>query len=278
MPDLSNSYRGGPSDVGSLATSSTGISITANATLNVKATSWTELIASTTHETTWVQVTLNDAASASTFLVDIGVGAAAAEQVLIPDLLMRVASAAQPLVPVYLLPLAIPKGTRISARCQASTGSGTVRVGIQCFSGPITGQHGLRRVETAGITTATSRVTQLTDSGATPHTDGATWVQLIAATTFHWRWLCAAIANHSDVATAAVISYLVDLGVGASSSETAFVNDLWFLSHTGADNPIPSTYCFPCAIASGTRISARYRESTGTAGDRALWIGLYGVG
>lgn len=276
MPDFIDAIRGGPSDVGANAAASTGIALTAHATTHTMG-SWVELIAATTHETTLVLVTLTDTSTPGTgYLVDIGVGAAAAEQILIPKLLSYNSVAAQPIPRTYLLPIAIAKGERISARCQSATTVATIKVAIQCFSGPITGRHGVRRVETAGISTANSNVTLIADPGATPHTDGG-WTQLIAATTFHWRWVCVAVTT-TDAAAGAITSFLFDLGVGASSSEVAFVNDLWVLSHTATDHPVPGTYCFPCSIASGSRVSARHRESTGTASDRRLSIGLYGVG
>ncbi len=278
MPDF-GMIAGGPSDVGSLATSSTGITLTSDAAAHTKG-AWAELIASTAHETVFVVVTITDTAATSGFVVDIGVGASTAEQVLIPNLYHKHGQAAQPVPRVYSLPLAIPTGTRVSARVQCTAAAGqTIKVGIQCFSGPITAQHGLRRVEHGGLTITTGSATSiqiLTDPGAVAHTD-STWQELLAATTFAWQWLCVAGAL-ADTATAAITAYLLDLAVGAGGSEVAVVNDLWFLSHTGVDCPVPGTYCFPCAIASGSRIAARTRCSVATAGDRQINAAIYGVG
>jgi hypothetical protein len=277
MPDLITAYRGGPSDVGADAGASTGITLTAHATIHTKNATWTELVATTAHETTFVVVTLSQTSSNGSFMVDIGVGASTAEVTLIPNLFVRNAVVGQQHPAVYAFPLAIPKGTRVSARCQSSVTVLTIKVGIQCFAGPITGQHGLRRVETAGVLTGTTAPTALNDPGATPHTDG-TWTQLLAATTHHWRWMCVSAANPGDSTTAAITGHLVDIGVGAGGAEVAIVNDLWFLNHTATDMPVPVTYCFPCAIAAGSRITGRHRESTGTATDRRLYLALYGVG
>jgi hypothetical protein len=269
---------GGPSDVGANAGASTGVSITAHASTNTKNATWTELIATTAHETTWVVVSLMDVGTAATgYMVDIGIGASTAEQALIPNLYTRSTTVAQTIPFVYSLPIAVPKGSRLSARCQSATSAATVKVGIQCISSPITGQHGLRRVEGFGQNLTVTQMTLLNDSGATPHTD-STWTEITAATTFAWSWLCLAAYNGSDTATAAILSQLLDIAVGAGGAEVAIVNDLSFVASTGTDTAVPGTYCLPCAIASGSRVAVRQRESTGTTGDRRLNAGLWGVG
>lgn len=279
MPDLPT-IGGGPGDVASTPASTTGITITANSSVNTKATSWTELIASTAYDTNWIMLhfTAPSAQGASGgYLVDIGVGASTAEQVLIPNLLLHWASNSMPKPAVYLFPLRIPRSTRLSARCQCATGSGTLVVSAHTFSSPIGAPPGLGRVEAVGADTSTSRGTLLNDPGGSAHTDG-TWTQLIASTEFSYRWLSVAIVNVADVAWAAVTTHLTDLAVGANGSEVVLVSDLLTWGNSNTDGPTPLTFNFPMNVASGSRMAGRNRASVTTTGDRRAELAVYGVG
>ncbi len=277
MPDLST-IGGGPSTTGSNPAASTGITITANASANTKATTWTELIASTTYGSNWLLVTLVGISSTNgSYAVDIGLGASTAEVVLIPDIYYLWAGSNRPMALVYSFPLRIPAGTRISARCQSNTGSSTIGVSIIAISAPITAPPGLDRVEACGVTTSSAtNSTVLNDPGATPNTDG-TWTQIIASTAFSYKWMCVEINNRTDLITAADNNDLVDIGIGDAGSEQLLISDLWTHGNTLTDAKYV-TYCFPCAVASGQRLSARHRCDVGTTGDRRLDVVIHGVG
>lgn len=277
MSDLPT-IAGGPSDTGANAAASTGITITSNASTHTKATTWTEIITATTYEADWVMVCLTCVTSTlGAFLVDIGVGASTAEQVLIPDLFYQWAGANRMSTLYWLFPLRIPRGTRLSARCQCNTGSSTMGVSIITISSPIGAPPGLARVQACGITSsgATSDVV-LADPGATPNTDG-TWTEIIASTGFAYKWMCVSMYNRTDLTLAADTNDLLDIGVGANPNETPLINDLWVRGSTLSDNK-GMVYCFPCAVAAGTRLTARHRCDVATSGDRRLDVAIYGVG
>ncbi len=277
MPDLST-IGGGPSESGVNAAASVGVTITANASANTKATTWTELIAATDYAANWLLISVRPAAGASavSWLMDIGVGASTAEQVLIPNLAQQSPLAEKMVQLVYSFPLAIPAGTRISARCQASTGSQTLSVAAYAISTPIAAPPGLTRVEACGAVTASSLPTLLNDPGGVAHTDG-TWTQLIAATGFAYKWICVATTNPNDTAYAVRVDDLLDIGVGAAAAEVEVMRDLVVQGDTFTDMSVMS-YCFPCSIAAGQRVVARHRCSNITAGERRLNVAVYGAG
>lgn len=273
MPDLPM-FGGGPFDAGSNPISTNGIAVSSGATPNTK-TSWVEAISSTAYDTSWLLVTLGAGNIGLRFLLDVGVGAAGSETLLVPDLFYSLVTSASPPNAWYLLPLAIPRGTRIALRGQSSTASGAVVAMVHAIAGPIIGPSGLRRVEACGIAAGASALTAI-DPGAAANTDSA-WVELVAATAFAYRWLMVGF-GHSAGVVAASTRWLVDIGVGAAGSETELVPDLFVHGHTGTDTPAPISLCFPASVAAGTRISARARSQSASDVTRDIDVAVWGVG
>lgn len=267
MPDLPR-FGGGPSQTASGPAISNGISLTANATANTKATSWTELIASLTYDIDWLLITLQPNGSVA-YLVDIGIGAATAEVVLIDNLYLDLGPRS------FLFPLRVEAGVRLSARCQSSTGSSTMWIAVQAISSPLSAPLGLGRVETIGADTADSTGVTV-DPGATANTDAIG--QLSAATAFDYQWMCVANGDPSDRAWGGNSSFLVDILQGASGSEVEVIADLLFRGTSVDDRPNPGAVCFPCSIKAGERVAYRVRCSSPTTGDRVLDVVAYGVG
>lgn len=100
----------------------------------------------------------------------------------------------------------------------------------------------------------------VTASGSS-NTKGS-WVELISAASFD--------ANYVGIWIPALstggVSYALDVGTGASGSETVLVPNVSF-SGDGTSSCGVDFGVFPCAIASGTRVSGRLQCSTG--GDSA---------
>jgi hypothetical protein len=112
---------------GYLTASSVGTTLTASASANVKG-AYTELIAATAKRSVCMIVHLGIVPTVAIYyLVDIAIGAAASEVVIVPDL--HVWHSNSQTTPITI-PIMIPPGTRISARCQASTGSKTIQIAI----------------------------------------------------------------------------------------------------------------------------------------------------
>lgn len=267
---------GGPSlDAGSNAAASDGVNLAANATVNTKG-SWVELITATTVDTAWLLVQFIVGNANCEVLIDIGIGAAGSEIVLIPNLSGTTATATSFYMFTYVFPVQIPAGTRIAMRSQSDVSSGVSRVAVQCIAPGAAGIMGCGRHEAAGVDTANSTVKQIA-VGGTANTDTAFSAgELIAATGFDWRWMNVCL-THQKNSAASVASWLVDIGVGASGSETVILSDLLLYTGTGSDTGA-ATFAFPVSIAAGQRIAARARCSITTVQDREVWVAVWGSG
>lgn len=253
--------------IGADAASTTGTLITAHATVNTKG-SWTELAASTAGTASWIDVEIAALSSTARILVDIGLGASGSEVVLLGNLHFD-GSAANSDNAVYRFPVAIPAGSRVAARIQASASGATVRVTAILATGNPGGLSAPGSVQTYGADTSDSGLTSV-DPGGTVNTDSA-WVQLTASTTADARWLVIAIGHNA--AGSVSLRHLVDVAMGAASSEVAFLSDL--LLNTPVDRPYPRTFAIPVHIPAATRLSVRARCSSATSPSRLLDVGLY---
>jgi hypothetical protein len=268
---------GGPSlNNASTPASSTGISLTANAAVNTKAATWTELIASTVQDAGWLLIQLSPTSgTAPSYLVDIGVGASTAEQVLIPNIYMFQSISTTRLQTDWVFPVNIPAGTRISARSQSSIASATSVIAVQTLAPGAAGIAGLGRVEACGVVTGSSSLSPI-DPGGTAHTDIAAPVQLIASTGFDYRWLNVC-ASFDAAGTGTTVTWLIDLMLGAAGSEVAIINDI-LLTEGAAPDTAFCNLSFPFDIPAGSRISARARSSINTATSRIVDVAVWGCG
>lgn len=267
---------GGPGETGANPGGSGGVTITANASANTKATTWTQLIASTAYTSDWLLVTLQAENTVASYLTDIGIGGSTAEMVLIPDLYTHPAVVTQVVSRYFLFPLHIPAGTRLSARCQSDVGGSTIQVAVTPIASPIGAPEGFGRVEGLGIVSASSQGTDLNDPGSVVNTDG-TWTTLLTSTGFPYSWLVVTAANELILAYTLGTRNLIDIGVGGAGAEVVLAPDLFTVINTALDSPLQTWY-FPVAIPAGTRVVARHRSSSSTAGERRITLAAYGVG
>lgn len=238
--------------------------------------SWTQLVASTTGPVAWlaIQVQPGTVTAPIGLLFDIGVGGAGSETVVIPNLFLG-NSASNPTAAVtYVVPFNIPAGSRIAARCQDNVGSGTMVISVQTLAPGGDGFSGAGRIEACGPDTATSRLAQV-DPGGSAGTKG-TYAQLIASTSFAYRWLLFA-AGHARNAAASTTTWRIDLAVGASSSEQIIIPDIFAAVNTGTDYEM-ITFGVPYAIAAGSRIATRASASITDATDRIVNVAVWGCG
>lgn len=252
------------------ATSLSGVTATASATPHTKG-DWVELIASTgfaaeTLQIVVLTVTASSTANTST-LVDIGTGAAASEVALISNVPIGhqtgttgVGQAMSAMTYIFQ-GLAVPAGTRISARIQSVVVSQTARIGVALrqAGGPIAAGT---TVTTYGADTATSNGTIPTVAGSI--NTKSDWTEITASTTADIRSFLVAISTAGG-ATQTANDGLVDIGIGAAASETVIVADIPYVgsateSHISRGCEVP----FIRAIPAGSRLSFRY-QSTSTA-------------
>lgn len=261
-----------PSTSGSAAAPATtdGISVTPSATAHTKG-SWTELVASTSSAVDFV--ILGFRGPTVSYLVDIGTGGAGSETVLISNLLVLCRDFVH--VNQIPLPVEIPTGTRVAARCQARLASqAAIKVGLTMLHG---GSAVGTAVQSYGANTADSGGTQV-DSGGAANTKGS-WSELTASTTATTKALMVAVAKpdfHTNQGSTPL--WRVDIGTGAAASESVLIPDLFFSADTTLDMPMcPYVGPLPVEVASGTRLAAR-AQSTSTGGtDRLLDVAVYAI-
>ena len=129
---IGGTFAGGPTYSNMLAygvdtSDSGGTSIDpGGTTAHTKPASYTTIAASTTSPAKWMLVAFTAHADSGltdcSWLVDIATGAASSEVVLIPDILVGAQTASDVVTPQLLgpIPVDVPVGTRLSARCQCS--------------------------------------------------------------------------------------------------------------------------------------------------------------
>lgn len=257
---------------GELSASSTGTSLTVSAT-NTKG-GWVELSAATAFAAEAVLVTIGGSVAGSpSQLIDIGIGAAASERVVIPDLLLS-NRLGHPMS-VGPIPIRIPSGSRLVARCQSTSTANIPKVTVTIMSANLSGLSGFSRMTAYGITTADSGGTSV-DPGGTANTKGA-YSELTSSTTHPISVLFIAIAAQANAALTDA-AWLCDFSMGAAGSERIILPDQWVGTQTASDVITPSFVGpIPVSIPAGTRLAARSQCSIIDAADRLYDVAFYGL-
>jgi hypothetical protein len=254
--------------IGVDATNSTGTVVGGAGTI-------VQLIASTSFDYDRIIVTYETPTIANATL-DILIGSSGHEQLLITLAVQSIFSGSiGPSVQSIPLPLAIPKGTRVSARINSAEVVDTV-VTVNGMSGGISAGSGYTSAVTMGNSSNSGTVI---DPGGTQNTLGA-WTQIIASTSNSFSALMLMPDNQLNTSGGAAggTSWLIDIGVGGSGSEYALVSKLWWFAGASSDYPIyPFSFGpFPCSIPAGTRLSVRAQCSTNVSPNRKFGATLYG--
>jgi hypothetical protein len=269
VPDFNFIQSGVSRTYGANVGSSAGTGVNSDSTANTKG-SWGEVAAATAFDAAWIEVTLLNSAVLTNILVDIGVGGSGSEQIIIPDLALDGRGFESY---TYLFPTFIPRGSRIAARAQASTGTETVEVVVALFSGTLlSGGCGPSQVAAYGDTTGSLGTN--VDPGATFDTKGP-WVEITAATSRAHNWLV--VGGRFGDGAIANTRWFVDLAIGGSGSEQIIVADLFVSASAAGDFAHNATRGFPIYVPAGSRIAARASSYSNTDGDRDVWLKVYGV-
>lgn len=243
-------------------------------TANTKG-SWAELVASTPFDASSIIIHFSDFHNNNEFLVDVGIGASSSEKVIVPNVYRAVPSNVHDRGSL-LIPIPIPSGTRISARAQrAIVGSLSQYCGVSLIGASFSSMQPFARVLDYGSDTTNTAGTQI-DPGGTSNTKGA-WTEIVASNTNPMRGLFFALGVPNI--SAAFGNFLIDISVGASSSEKIIIEDYPF--HTNSSGAMQSaeriSVFIPVDIPSGTRLSVRAQSSITDATDRLFDIVIYGV-
>lgn len=250
------SYPAGPTPV--------GLALTANASANTKG-AFAQFVASSTFTSNAINVVVanTSAATGRLYLFDIATGGSGSETVVIPNLNAEGVSTTNSVYPsgLYPFPLAIASSTRISARCQCSTGGVAMNVQITLIAAG--GVSGIAAFTNYGGDTADSSGAQI-DPGGTVNTKGA-YTQLTASSSDVAQWMSAQFTyGHSTYAN---VFWLADLATGAAASEVVLVPDMLLTSAFISSQPDIQPRATPMLtyIAASTRIAARASCTSNTA-------------
>lgn len=256
--------------------STSAVTVSSSGSANTKG-SYAELVASTPYDARAILLSYyHQTGSAAGHLLDLAVGAAASEQVIVPNiphggLFFSVGPAAFPVSTTILLPISVPKGSRIAARLQSSSGSNGFLVAASLVAADSIAIPSLSLCRAYGMNVGTSLPNNV-DSGGSANTKGA-WVELSAALEYATRYMILFAIHTNTAVPAAPNSYYVDLGLGAAAAEAVVVPDLFRRENGNLVNQT-ANYPLPVNLAKGVRIAARAQSSTTDAQDRLTGVGV----
>jgi hypothetical protein len=273
--DWSLNYGGGRiATVGLNTGNSRGVTVTANGSTNTKAATYTELSAATPFEAAGVMLHFSSNTQAR-YMFDLAIGASSSEVNIIDNIYFY--RGGQPESYYIYFPVRVPGGERLSVRSQSDVSAAVCYVAAMLFPPGPTFPESFSRCTTYGATTAST-----TGATVTGHTSGntknPTWSQISASITNPIRSAVVAVGPGSDVTTAASTYFLLDIGVGAASSEVVCIPDISLYRDANTDRPGPViSGPFPMLAPSGKRLAATTACSVTTAGDRNIECVVYGL-
>lgn len=239
-------------------------------TANTKG-NFVQLVASTTYDATgfFISTHLWHTSYLET-AIDIAIGAAGSEQIILPDVMAaNIASGGRTTRAFF--PIAIPAGTRISARSQANAGSMSPYVLLTLANLGSTALQQANKATAYGFNSASTRGTQYVTSGASTNVKGA-WQELTGSTSTDHSGIVLYEHNYTGVIDNAC---LTDFGIGAAGSEVVVVPNL--MSFSELSDIFANSYLYlPISIPAGTRLAFR-TQSSRSSGSNVLSMVAYGL-
>ena len=249
----------------------TGTTVTANASTNTKG-DWASL-GTPAFDYQRIAVSVFQTA-ASTKLFDIGINNGSGNWHVIAEDLALPGPKYADLGFYYDLPLRVKAGQQLGMRVQASSASHVLNCTITGFSKGAYDGQGYARMVRLQTAVANSRGTAI-DAGATASTKSA-WVELNSSTSVDVDALFAVVGFNGDTGRTAAATALLDIGVGAASSEYVIVPNLFLRWTTTTDGPQQILGVLPVPVRNASRLVARLACTDATAGDRTLDLCLHG--
>lgn len=213
------------------------------------------------------------------YLIDVAVGAAGSEIIILSNLAVALNNGMGVSIPI---PINIPAGSRIAARCQDNFGGSIAYMSGRVISGSFLGTPPCHTLTTYGAVTTTSSGT-IANAGGTANTKGA-WTQLVSATTQeHSGLIIAAVRPVLSTVITADWGQVADIGVGAAAAEQVLVPDLRSTCSKASQSAFksavqPGIFMFPqCDIPAGVRLAVRQQATTINASDRQGAYIVYGL-
>ncbi|MGH3672189.1 MAG: hypothetical protein ACRDSH_16405 [Pseudonocardiaceae bacterium] len=275
---LASGFRAESFGTNNAGTSNSETPVTSNATANTKG-SWAQLAGSTTFDAAMLMLNISTQFGDTNYLIDIGIGGAGSEQIIIPDLAVALNNGTAVSVSI---PIAVPAGSRIAARCQDDFGGSTAYLSGILYSASFLNMPPFHTVTAYGAVTGTSSGT-IADAGATANTKGA-WAQLTASTSqAHSGLLVAAVRPVLSTVITANYSQLADIGIGGAGSEQILIPNLFSFASRSSQPSFkglvsPGVFHLPpCDIPPGVRLAVRQQSTTTNASDRQGAYVVYGL-
>ena len=237
--------------------SSLPVSITTGGTAHVK-TAWTELVASTENEYEQLLLTAyrNDTTFDHSFLLDIAIGAASSEQAIAENLFLSFRDTFGGTPGQIVLPISVPAGVRLSARVQCDDTNETVYFALHGVCGfPFGKRIGHSLVDTMGANTSTTRGVNV-DPGGTANTKGS-WAEIASSTANDYSGLLFLFAAEDSASDS---DLLLDVGVGAASSEQVVIADHGLYIDSGTDLCENQVLYWHSTLPAGSRLAARVQS------------------
>lgn len=243
--------------------SSVDNTLTAGGSNNTKG-SYVQFTASLGFTCNKVHITTTFGSTAFTsLLIDVATGAGGAESVKIPNLLANNVNNTENYNPFYFeFPLEVPSGTRVALRCQASTASRTITVGVQFVAAG--GTSGISTFSQHGGDTGSSTGVAV-DPGGTANVKGSYSV-LTSSSAILAQSIT--LVLHRVNGTVASLRWCIDLATGAGGAEVVLIPDVRSSQASYSATYIghhPNSFTFLTYIPAATRIAVRASCNVNTA-------------
>lgn len=259
--------------LGADTASSCGTVITSSASVNNKG-SWVDIGSTTSFPYHILIVGIGGTTAAANYLVDIGINVSGSRFTIVSNLRIPALKGGNSRgggLPV--LPLHVPAGSQLSARCSASTGSSSAHVTITGGSTGFGGMPGYSRC-VAFFTATSCRGPEADPSTANTKT---AFRQSDSSTSDLAHALMFAVGPYTETTRTAARDYLLDVAIGGAGSEAVIVANIPFKQDADGDAPLPTYFGpVPIMIPAATRLSYRCQTSDSTSGERQVDVAFWG--
>jgi len=238
-----------------------GIGLTPNATADTKG-SYSELASSTAQDWGGFHITISRRPNSGNFeyLFDVAVGAAASEVNIVSNLRFSgLGSSSADTGWSMWCPIPIPAGTRISARCQCGSASGSnIHINVTGYGPhPDIPQAGSATVYGSNASTTMGDCVLAASGGSK-----GSWSQIVASTTNDMGILYVHFGGADDSAFATQWGAF-DIGIGANPNEVVLIPDITCQHNVGEQATTLHGPYF-VNVPSGVRLSARTWSQSGS--------------
>lgn len=271
MGDWSLTWNVQEATVAADETNTGGTVLTASASANTKG-AWVQLVAATPIEAHSIVIIIRT--NTGDQMSDIAIGPVGQEHIIVPNLITGSGNTSG-MRPSYHIPISIPKGSRLSARNQSTTGGGLMSLIVMLMNYGSGASPQMGQIVDYGTNPADSGATGI-DPGTSLNTKNS-WAQLVASTARPIRALIVAIGNQANTAMATA-NWLLDVSIGPAGQEHIIIPDILLSAAAAGDTMTPPVLGpFPISIPPGSRIAAHAQCSISAATNRLFDIAVYGV-